>query len=131
MKKGTNFTHLENPGGKESIFTLPYRNEQRMVQLSYFSEELTSNWYQTKMRILSLPPGFLVPDTFCYRNFFSFRFFSHRVFTFQDLVEESKTNGGSGGEPTWGTIEGARFGGTLPIFPVGFFDVGYLPTSKI
>ena len=39
--------------------------------------------------------------------------FLHR--TFQDLVEESKTNGGTGG-PTWERIE---------VFPVGFLDAGY------
>ena len=53
--------------------------------------------------------GFL-GDTFERNSRFAF---SHR--TFQDLVEESKTNGGTGGA-TWGRIE---------VFPVGFLDAGY------
>lgn len=72
---------------------------------SLFSEEfIYIKWYQTKMGILSLP-----------RASWGRFVFSHRV-TFQDLVEESKTNGGTGG-PTWGRIE---------VFPVNFLDAGYL-----
>ena len=130
-KKGTNFTHLEDPGGKESIFTLPYRNEQRMVQLSYFSEELTSNWYQTKMRILSLPPGFLVPDTFCYRNFFAFRFFFASCFHVSGLGRGIKNQWWQWRRTDLGNYWRGAFWGTVPIFPVGFLDAGYLPTSQI